>query len=124
MPRVQLIIFKEEDDTVPLISWLRSLPAKPRDKCIIRIERLRDYGHELRRPETDYLRDGIHELRVRFSTTNYRMLYFFYGAAAVVVSHGIIKEDKVPPIEIERAIERKTAFETNPQSHTFPWEHV
>jgi len=124
MPRVDLIIYKEDDGTVPLVNWLRSIPAKPRDKCIIKIERLRDHGHELRRPESDYLRDGIHELRIRFGTTNYRILFFFHGTAVVVVSHEITKEDLVPPGEIDRAAERKTAFEANPQLHAFPWETV
>jgi phage-related protein len=123
MPRVELILFKEEDRTVPVISWLRGLPPKPRDKCIIKIERLRDHGHELRRPEADYLRDGIYELRVRFGTLNYRMLYFFYGTAAVVVSHGIIKEDRVPPGAIDKAVDRKNRFEANPRFHAFPWEN-
>jgi len=124
MPRVELILYMEEDNTVPFVNWLRSLPSKPRDKCVIRIERLRDHGHELRRPEADYLRDGIYELRVRFGTVNYRILYFFYGTSVVVVSHGIIKEDRVPAGDIDSAIERKSRFEESPQSHTFPWENV
>jgi len=124
MPRVELILYMEEDNTVPLVNWLRSLPSKPRDKCVTRIERLRDHGHELRRPEADYLRDGIYELRVRFGTVNYRILYFFYGTSVVVVSHGITKEDRVPAGDIDNAIERKSRFEENPQSHTFPWENV
>jgi hypothetical protein len=64
-------------------------------------------GHELRRPEADFLRDGIYELRVSLRGVHHRILYFFYGAAAAVVSHGLTKEDAVPPREIERAVERE-----------------
>lgn len=124
MPRVELILYKEEDDAVPLVNWLKSLPSKPRDKCVTKIGRLRDHGHELRRPEADYLRDGIYELRVRFGTVNYRILYFYYGTMAVVASHGITKEGRMPSGEIEKAIERKSKFETNPLLHAFPWENV
>ncbi|MFZ5864308.1 MAG: type II toxin-antitoxin system RelE/ParE family toxin [Thermodesulfobacteriota bacterium] len=124
MPTVELILYKEEDNTVPVISWLRSLPRKPRDKCIVKMERLRDHGHELRRPEADYLRDGIYELRVRFGTVNYRLLYFFYGTAAVVISHGVIKDDKVPAGDINKAVDRKSRFERNPLLHAFPWENL
>jgi DNA-binding XRE family transcriptional regulator len=46
-------------------------------KCAVRIRRLADLGHELRRPEADLLRDGICELRARLGTVNYRILYFF-----------------------------------------------
>lgn len=58
---------------------VRFAAKKALDKCRVRIERLRDLGHELRRPEADLLRDGIYELRVRLGTLNYRMLYFFHG---------------------------------------------
>src|SRR5258708_39858250 len=63
------------------------------------------------RPEADFLRDKIYELRVGFNGMNYRMLYFFHGNIAAVVSHGIVKEAKVPPKEIDKAIERMVKFE-------------
>lgn len=43
-------------------------------------------GHELRRPEADFLRDGIYELRVSLQGQQYRMLYFFHGKVVAVVS--------------------------------------
>jgi hypothetical protein len=46
-------------------------------------------------------------------------LYFFHGNVAAVVSHGIVKEDRVPPVEIDRALERKRRFEANPNKHTY-----
>lgn len=70
-------------------------------------ERLRDLGHELRRPEADYLRDGIYELRVGFTGMNYRILYFFYGQIIAVLSHGLVKEREVPSRDIEEAVGRK-----------------
>ena len=76
-------------------------------------------GHELRRPEADLLRDGIYELRVSLQGIHYRILYFFHGTVAAVVSHGLIKERVVPPIEISRALERKKRFEVNPRKHTY-----
>jgi phage-related protein len=94
-------------------------PKKPKAKCIARIQRLRDSGHALRRPEADYLRDGIYELRVGLTGMNYRMLYFFYGQTAAVVSHGFTKERVVPAREIERALQRKAMFEKAPARHTY-----
>jgi hypothetical protein len=47
------------------------------------------------------------------------MLYFFHGRQAVVVSHGLTKEDKVPTKEIDLAVARKAAFEKDPGKHTF-----
>lgn len=104
---------------MPVLDWLDRLPLKVQDKCRVRIERLRDLGHELRRPEADYLRDGIYELRVGFTGMNYRILYFFYGQIAAVLSHGLVKEREVSSRDIEEAIRRKRRFETNPQRHTY-----
>ena len=73
----------------------------------------------LRRPEADFLRDGIYELRVSLQGVQYRILYFFHGTVAAVVSHGLIKERAVPLKEIDHAIERKKRFEVNPRRHTY-----
>ena len=64
MPRISVVFYQEDTQTVPVLDWLDRLPAKAQDKCRVRFERLRDLGHELRRPEADYLRDGTYELRV------------------------------------------------------------
>jgi hypothetical protein len=85
----------------------------------VRIERLRDLGHELRRPEADYLRDGIYELRVGLGSVNHRMLYFFHGRVAAVLAHGLVKEREVPPRDIEEAIRRKRKFDLDPEGHTY-----
>jgi hypothetical protein len=119
MPKISVVFYQEDVKTVPMLDWLDQLSAKAQDKCRVRIERLRDLGHELRRPEADYLRDGIYELRVGLQGKNYRMLYFFHGRIAAVLAHGLIKEREVPAREIEEAIRRKRTFEANPERHTY-----
>jgi len=119
MPKTSIVFYQEDETKVPVLDWLDGLPPKAQDKCRVRIERLRDLGHELRRPEADILRDGIYELRVRLGTSNYRMLYFFYGRIAAVLAHGLVKEREVPPRDIEIAIRRKLKFEIDPNRHTF-----
>ncbi len=122
MTKTRVIFYREDDGSVPILEWLDSLQEKALDKCTVRIERLAELGHELRRPEADFLRDGIYELRVGLQHVNYRMLYFFHGRTATVVSHGLVKEAEVPPKEIEKAIERKRKFEKNPKAHTYEEE--
>ncbi len=119
MPETRVVFYKEDDESIPILEWLDSLPNKVQDKCLVKIERLRGLGYELRRPEADYLRDGIYELRVRRQRVNYRMLYFFHGSIAVVISHGLVKERVVPPKEIDRAVERKEKFERDPDKHSY-----
>jgi phage-related protein len=118
MPEINVLLFALADGSCPLLEWMDQLPRKVQDKCVVKIERLREMGHELRRPEADYLRDGIHELRVRRGRVNYRMLYFFHEDRGVV-SHGLTKEDVVPAGEIELAIDRKRQFAQDPQKHTY-----
>lgn len=119
MPKVEVVFFQENEGKIPLLEWFDELPDKALAKCRARIERLKSLGHEIRRPEADYLRDGIYELRVGLNGINYRMLYFFYGNKAVVISHGVIKEKAVPLQEIDRAIKCKRKFEQAPDKHTY-----
>ena len=115
-----MVFYRQEDGAVPFVEWFESLGDKAQDKCRIRIERLEELGHELRRPEADVLRDGIYELRAKHQRVNYRMLYFFHGQQAVVLSHGITKQqEEVPSSEIDRAIERKKKFAVNPARHSY-----
>ncbi len=119
MGRIQVVMYREEDGSVPFLDWFDDLPEKAQDKCRVRLERLAALGHELRRPEADSLRDNIYELCVRLRNANYRMLYFFHGSAMAVLSHGVVKEHRVPPNEIDRAAERKRQFDRAPTRHTF-----
>ncbi len=118
MPATKVVFYREDDGTVPLIDWLDTLPAKLQDKCRVRIERLRQFVHALRRPVADFLRDDVYELRVAHLGVNYRMLYFFHGKAATVVSHGLVKERWVPPKEIDAAIKRKCRATTESPRHS------
>ncbi|MBD3397541.1 hypothetical protein GF413_00455 [Candidatus Micrarchaeota archaeon] len=93
MPEVQVIFYKRTDGKVPINEWLENLTKKVRRKCLERVERLKEQGHELDRPFAAYLRDGL-----------------------------IKKTQKVPVNEIERAVERRRRFEEAPGSHTFLWE--
>ena len=104
---------------MPIPGLVQRTAAKAQDKCFLRVERLGEMGHELRRPEADLLRDGIYELRVSLQGVHYRVLYFYSGAVAAVVSHGLMKERAVQPREIDRAVDRKRRFEKNPRRHTY-----
>jgi phage-related protein len=118
MPPTRVVIYCEQEDPVSFLDWMDSLPVKAQDKCRVRLERLGELGHELRRPEADYLRDGVYELRASLQGVNYRVLYFFHGKAMAVLSHGLTIERAVPPKKIDRAVERKKKFESDPKRHT------
>lgn len=118
MPRTRVVIYQDEDGSAPFVKWFGNLPDHAQDKVAVRVERLREMGHELRRPEADYLRDGIHELRASSHGVNYRVLYFFQGRLAAVVAQGIVKDRRVPDREIDMAVKCKKRFELNPLKHS------
>lgn len=66
LPRTNVVFYGDPDGSCPVLGWLDHQPPKVQDKCVVRIERLAELGHELRRPEADLLEDGIYELRVSF----------------------------------------------------------
>jgi phage-related protein len=116
------VVFYCEDGKAPVREWLRTLPVKAQIKCLAYLSQLEDRGHELLRPVADLLCDSIYELRPSYAGVHYRILYFFAGKDAVVVSHGLIKEGGVPAADIERAVARRKKFVANPGTHTLKKE--
>src|ERR1022692_1340775 len=68
MPRTNVVFYQEKSGEAPVLEWLGELRRTNRrayETCVASVERLAIFGHELRRPLSDLLRDGIHELRIR-----------------------------------------------------------
>src|SRR3990170_1835964 len=113
MPKTTIHFFREEDGAVPFLEWLAELKRRQRkafEKCLYMLDMLRQFGHELRRPQADLLRDGVYELRTRVGRVNYRVLYGFVGKDLILVSHGITKESSVPDAEINVAVARLALY--------------
>ena len=122
MPETQVLFYRDYDGRVPVAEWLNDLSKRDHQayvKCRRLILRLETFGHELRRPTADLLRDGIYELRARVGRLNYRMLYFFHGRDVAVLAHSLTKERAVPATALKQALERKKRFEADPDKHTF-----
>lgn len=120
MPRTTVYLYADSDGASPVYDWLKDLrrrDARAFLACRARLVMLTAMGHELRRPYADTLRDGIYELRARVGRVNYRLLYFFHGQDVAIVAHGLTKEQGVPDVDIQRAIERKRRYEQEPAKH-------
>jgi phage-related protein len=121
MPPTEVQAFRDQNGEIPVQEWLDDIEQrepKAYQKCLARILELSSKGYEMRRPQADLLRQGIYELRATFSGTHYRMLYFFFGKSCIAVSHGITKEDRVPPKEIDLAIARMKLVKADPLKYT------
>jgi len=119
MPKTKVIVYQDKDSSVPLIKWLKKQPQKVQDKCAVMIELLAASGHELRRPYADYIDNGIYELRPTVKRVQYRILYCFVGENIVLLTHGLIKTDKIPTSEIKKAIEYRDKFVRDPSLHSY-----
>ena len=106
MPATEIVFYQENSNDAPVLDWLKALRRSDQtayEKCIAAITRLAEFGHELRRPLADVLRDGIYELRIRKGRVNYRILYFFHDRNLAILGHALKKEDKVPKQDIDSA---------------------
>ena len=122
MPSIGVCFYQEASGEVPVLEWLRDLRRRDRRayaKCVARIERLAELGNELRRPEADFLRDGIYELRARKGRVQYRILYFFHGRDIALLAQALTKEGRVPAAAIDRAVRFKNAVEKDPSAHIY-----
>jgi hypothetical protein len=120
MPATDVAFFQDIDGSVPMLDWFRQLyraNQKAYANCAAKVRLLRAFGHELRRPHVDYLRDGIHELRAKERTVQYRILFFYAGRNVVILANALTKESGVPDKDIDRAVERKRRYEQNPAKH-------
>jgi putative component of toxin-antitoxin plasmid stabilization module len=121
LPPVEIVFFKDNDGRAPVQDWLERLRLQDslgHDRLVARIRRLARLGYELRRPEADYVRDGLYELRARSGHVNLRILYSFHGRLVVVLLHALTKEDRLPEADLRRALDRKLRFDQDPIRHT------
>jgi phage-related protein len=128
MPQTAIRVFRNADKTIPLFEWLDQLEEEEPEafaRCLAVIQELERLGSELRRPNADVLRDGIHELRAHLDSVQYRILYFFTGQNVAVLSHGFLKDTaKVPEEEINLALERKRLVEQSGFKHLGTWRPI
>lgn len=84
--------------------FLDGLDIKMRQKMLRSIMALQEMGYSLRMPLSEFLEDGIFELRAQAGNNISRVLYFFMLGNQAVLTHGFIKKtQKTPAREIKRA---------------------
>ena len=104
---------------MPVLKWLHELPPRAIIKCRARMIRLRQMGHDLRRPDADYVGDDIYELRILRAGQRYRMLYAFHEGRFVLLLAGFSKSQRrIPKREIELARRRLDRFLQDPKRHS------
>ena len=111
-PEYEILFYETADGYCPVDDYLDELSIKVRAKIEKWMEQLEIYGPDLPRPYADSLRDKIRELRIKFSGSQYRLLYFFSNKK-IVMTHGILKKtEQVPEEEIDKAVRMMKDYET------------
>lgn len=95
----------------PTREFLDDLNKKDELPYVVRaLGHLQEFGNLLRRPQADFLQDGIYELRIPVKHKQFRLLYFYFYQDLIVISHGLRKEARVKTADIEKAKKHKADF--------------
>lgn len=106
-----VIYYETKTGKCPVQGFINSRKEKNQVKIINQIELLEDFGPQLPRPYADLLQDGIHELRIKLSGNQFRVLYFFIYRNYIVLTHAFNKTtSKVPKPEIKKAKSARKDF--------------
>ena len=89
----------------PITDFIESCPEKHQVKIIRFLDLLEEMGPTLPRPYADLLHDSIHELRIKLSGNNARILYFFCFEYYIILYQAFWKHtDRVPEKIISQTI--------------------
>jgi len=87
-----LVLFTTERGDSPIDNFLDGLDKKSRAKVAAHLSLLEEEGPHLKRPYADIVRGKIRELRIHYSSNQYRVLYFFHLRDQIVLVHAFSKK--------------------------------
>jgi len=106
-----VLYYIDPDGIKPVENYIRKLSIDERAKTLALIGHLEEKGPNLHRPYADLLEDGIHELRIKLTGTQVRILYFFCYQDVMILTNVFDKHtDKVPVSEIKLAKKNRSDF--------------
>jgi len=106
-----VVYYESAEGKCPVMEFIDSHTQRNQAKVLSLISFLEEKGPTLPRPFADLLEDGIHELRIKLSGDQIRILYFFCYKNVIVLTHAFPKTtDKVPKSEINKARKYREDF--------------
>ena len=112
MSQFEIIFYTKEDGTQPAREFMNGLSLKMRARVAKIVAMLQEYGGQVRMPYSEYLKDGIFQIRAQQEGNIVRVLYFFWDGKKVILTNGFTKKtNKMPSAEIERAKRYKADYE-------------
>ena len=112
MDRYKVIFYEKEDGSRPAYEYIRTLPDKMRARIYKIAAMLEEEGMQARMPYSEYLQDGIFQIRAQQEGNISSVLYFFAVGKTIVLTNGFTKKTpKTPPAEIKLAKKYKQDYE-------------
>ena len=109
--KMEVITYHAESGREPIYEFLSARPAKHLEKILRDIDLLGQCSRNLREPYAKHLTGPLWELRTKFSTNIYRIIYYIKGGQ-IVLLHGFVKKtEETPPGEIKIAKRRYKDWE-------------
>ncbi len=87
-----IIFYTAERGDSPLDDFLDGLDKKSRAKVSAYLSLLEEQGPNLKRPYADIVRGKIRELRIHYSSNQFRILYFIQMFDQIVLVHALSKK--------------------------------
>ncbi len=107
----RVLYYETSEGDCVVREFIDSRKGRDQAKILALISYLQDQGPTLPRPYADLLEDGIHELRIKLSGDQFRVLYFFCYRRFIVLTHAFMKVSaKVPWAEIQKAKKYRSDF--------------
>ncbi len=106
-----IIYYEDEKENSEVFDFINSQKTSNKAKILSWLSMLEEKGPVLPRPYADLLKDGIHELRIKVSGNQVRVLYFFCYKDFIVLTNCFTKNRKqVPEKEINKAKKCRNDF--------------
>lgn len=105
----EIILYQNDKGWSPIREYISSLSKKQQNKVIAYMDRLAQFGFNLKRPTADSLGAGLglYELR----PDRHRILYFFHERTQIVLLHAFLKRtEDILQRDIEIALKRKADY--------------
>ena len=108
-------LYEKTDGKIPVLDFILELNPKQQAKIYREIDLLEKFGNELHYPHVDIIKGkkykGLWELKIEFSSDNFRIFYFLPLGNKAILLHGIVKKKQKTPIkELDIALDRMKDF--------------
>ena len=99
-----VLYFEDENGHSEVFEFVNNRKQREKAKVLALLSTLEEQGPQLPRPYADILEDGVHELRIKLSGNQVRILYFFCFRDFIILTNIFVKNSqKVPSREIAKA---------------------